>query len=794
MTINLPPHGTSLTTTFSRNNTTYSARGTDFQSSLNSQSNLNSITTDNNSNDTFDELNDNNSHNVLHELNLTTTENSGTTRSLSKQQKIQFFMNHHVKTIFIGLVALTLFKQNIKLITNRENAINHQGANSKISYYAVTIPPITKVIKNIPYYQFDSKKYWTLIKIKPSDSWMKYVSFFSITPYIGTYNVGSQNEKEYLANVNVSFNSILLKGNNPNIYQNKESIQLIYTFSTVFQKLLHDPKNNVYAYLLPGDQYDISNFTFMCRFEKIDNLTNSQKLRLAAAIKKNFNAFTFSDFPFQGKANGTTTHNNLSGYIFDHYSNSTQLKNTLEYYPKINTDYENNKIYINEFITKSKQYNSTHSPFKIYPYFYLRNNNHVVTNFYQLQESDSDCNALINDYNKNYYNSEIITIRNEAGSSLNYTSLKVLALNHVNSGYATTCNIQVYDVSTQKSLETFNSSSNLPSINSVNYPDTTYSVTQTKGIYEFDIDLTKTIYENTTQISVFERICYPPCTVEEESTTNSSYIKNSGPRYTSFKIITDNPEIPENSSVTDSQEIVNEKYVYTIQSNDSEYSLHKNFNVYSTMNLRVYDTTADGENISEDTTSGTTAPASEAPASEATASEAPASEAPASEATASEAPASEATASEAPASEATASEAPASEATASEAPASEATASEAPASEATASEAPASEATASEAPASEATASEAPASEATGEYIQPPGEYITDFINMDADEAKEIILNQYSNIVDQVWIVPSGSQVIQNYQLNRVRLYVNNLDDKIVQNVEAPGVPEINTV
>ena len=139
----------------------------------------------------------------------------------------------------------------------------------------------------------------------------------------------------------------------------------------------------------------------------------------------------------------------------------------------------------------------------------------MVTNFYQLVDSNSTCNALINDYNKNYYNSEIITIRNETNGSLLYDTLKVLVLNHVNSGYATTANIQVYGVASQRSLQTFNTTDDLPELSNKNYPTTSYSVKQNTGIYELNIDLTDSMYEDISQIAVFERVCYPPCTEEK---------------------------------------------------------------------------------------------------------------------------------------------------------------------------------------------------------------------------------------------------------------------------------------
>ena len=61
---------------------------------------------------------------------------------------------------------------------------------------------------------------------------------------------------------------------------------------------------------------------------------------------------------------------------------------------------------------------------------------------------------------------------------------------------------------------------------------------------------------------------------------------------------------------------------------------------------------------------------------------------------------------------------------------------------------------------------------------------------MDAQEAKEIILNEYDGIT-QLDIVPLNANVTKDFRTDRVRLFVN--DANIVQKVDAPGIPEIDT-
>ena len=487
-----------------------------------------------------------------------------------RDSKLLFYYRYHERSIFINLIVSTIFN----LIVNPDDTtINFQGANSKVRYFAVNILPISTIYKNIPYYNFPNHRYWTVINIKPRKVWTNNITFFSITPYIGQYdriNASPDEGREYvdyLANVNTAFNSILAKSNNATIFDddNTEEISIIYTFSHILQKVTNDPHNGVYSFLLPGI-FDRATFTFVARFQKKDE---SKKLSVLSHIS----AFTFSELPFK----------NTDFLQIDDNTNLL-LENELDMHPRKNTNYESNKTAIDQFISLAKSYdeNYTMLKYKIYPYFYLKNNNVVVTNAYQLINSNSDCNALINDYNKNYYNTEIIQLRDGNGN-LAVSSLKILAINHVSSMYATESNIQIYNVDTQKSIFTLETSTSLPLLSDKSYPSHTYDVEQTDTILERDIDLTDDIFNGVDQISIFERVSYPVSTFDD---VNQFYV-NSGPRYTSFSI--DNLYEEENSSLTDTVEYVeSNQSVYLIKSNNTDFSLSSNFNPYSTMNFRVY--------------------------------------------------------------------------------------------------------------------------------------------------------------------------------------------------------------
>jgi hypothetical protein len=481
-----------------------------------------------------------------------------------KYQKVSFYFKYNEPSIFINLVLSVIF--NLLLPDNRQ--INFQGANSSVTYFAVNIFPISSIYKNIPYYQYPNTDYWTLLTIDTTGSWSSQVRYFSITPYIGQYTENNV-EVDYLANCNASITSTLLKANNPGIFSsNKGKVYILYTFNRIFANQFHNPKNGKYAVLIPN-MITSSTFTFVSRFEKnnsINTINFTSKIR----------AYTFSQYPkflsqFQ-------TDSNIE------IATKEQVEDQLNSIPVIDSNYgltDGNTSNIDNFIAIVKTYNENDQlePLKIYPYFYLANNNTVVTNVYQLIESRSTCNALINDFNKNYYNSAAITIRDDNGDLL-FSKFTIIALNHVLSGYSTSTNIQIYNVETQKSIQTYYTSSDLPSLSESTSASDSYFVSQAQGVYTIEIDTQSSFFEGVNEIAFFERVGYPVAFRK-----NLSYV-NSGPRYSSFTYKENNPE--SNPSETDTKEDVEADNIYNIQTNDENYSLHLNYSPYSTLNFRVF--------------------------------------------------------------------------------------------------------------------------------------------------------------------------------------------------------------
>lgn len=479
-------------------------------------------------------------------------------------QKVSFYFKYNEPSIFINLVLSVIF--NLLLPDNRQ--INFQGANSSVTYFAINIFPISTIYKNIPYYQYPSTDFWTLLTIDTTGTWSNQVRYFSITPYIGRYTENGQTV-DYLANCNSSITSTLLKANNPGIFStNKGKVHILYTFNRIFANLFDNPREGKYAILIPN-MITNSTFTFVSRFEKNDSINT---INFTSRIR----AFTFSQYPKFLSQFQTESSIEIATKEF--------VQERLNSVPVINSNYglpNGNTTNVDNFLTIVKDYNENNqfTPLKIYPYFYLANNNTVVTDVYQLIDSNSDCNALINDYNKNYYNSAAITIRDGNGNLL-FSKFTIIALNHVLSGYATSVNIQIYNVETQKSIQTYYTSSDLPSLSESTSASDSYSVPQTQGVYTIEIDTTSSFFEGVNEIAFFERVGYPIAFKK-----NLSFV-NSGPRYTSFTYNVNNPDA--NPSETDSKLNVQSANIYNIQTNDPDFSLHLNYNPYSSLNFRVF--------------------------------------------------------------------------------------------------------------------------------------------------------------------------------------------------------------
>lgn len=475
------------------------------------------------------------------------------------ENQIIFFMRYNEPSIFINLIISVLFR----FFFSDNSEINFQGANSTVWYFSVNIFPITTIYKNIPYYTYPTTDYWTIIRIKTEGDWIDNVKFFSFTPYIGQY-IKDGKKTDYLTNCNTSITSTLIKTDHPNIFSKKrDTIKILYTFNRFFANIFHQPKKKQYAILLPN-MIDSSTFTIMTRFEKIKS---SNTINFSKSIRIN----TFSEYPYFIQRLSDKTNIDLVS--------PESLKKKLNQFPVLSSNYNKNKINIDRFLFMVQTYHKDYKPLKIYPYFYLSNQNKVVTNVYNLIDSNSECNALINDFNKNYYNSEKIKIRDENGNLL-YSKFIIIGLNHVLSGISTSNNIQVYNVENQKSIQTYETSDELPYLSDNLSPSSIYHVKQEQSIYTIEINTSVEWLKEVNEIAFFERVCYPVA-----FTQDNEYI-NSGPRYSSFTIDSSFPE--SNPSTDCSKEDVEKKNVYTIESNDPEFSLHLNYCKYSTLNFRVF--------------------------------------------------------------------------------------------------------------------------------------------------------------------------------------------------------------
>lgn len=73
--------------------------------------------------------------------------------------------------------------------------------------------------------------------------------------------------------------------------------------------------------------------------------------------------------------------------------------------------------------------------------------------------------------------------------------------------------------------------------------------------------------------------------------------------------------------------------------------------------------------------------------------------------------------------------------------------------------------------------------------VENESSFVTNFLEMNAQEAKEIIFTQYGDIITEVNIIPLNAIVTADFREDRVRLFVD--DANVVKKVNAPGIPEI---
>ena len=230
------------------------------------------------------------------------------------------------------------------------------------------------------------------------------------------------------------------------------------------------------------------------------------------------------------------------------------------------TDYETNKEEIDSFLLLASEYRKKFTPVKIYPYY--------KDPYY----TDKSKDIMFPELNKSIYITERIQLREYPSGDLFVPSCVVLAINHVKNGISSENKIYLYNISKKQIIDTFTTSNNFGPISS-----NVSNEKQRIGLFRKEIDFTK--YDSEiTEIVFVEKIQYPISKIKKEYEDDDNfYFQN---QYVSFDF---NPSYgTQNSSTSDTVDIVQKGATYHIKTNDPEFSLHANFSKYSTLNFRVY--------------------------------------------------------------------------------------------------------------------------------------------------------------------------------------------------------------
>ena len=444
--------------------------------------------------------------------------------------KLMFFWRYHQPTIFHKSDNLGTFFHQCE-----ETVLEIQDTDSCSCSFTVSISSLSTESN---FQKFSNRCHWTVMRMVTNPSWTDNIKSFSVTPYLYINGKSTHN--------NQSLSSEYIKVVQPSIFSRKdEIIQIFFTFDNFFARLLNDPKQNRYVFVLPFYENNPS-ISIILRFEK-------WKANSKLNLKNYVSVHSFSNLPY------FLSKNEMS------LDTETELK-PLNEASICYTDYETNKEDIDSFLLLASEYRKRFTPVKIYPYY--------KDPYYTNTSKD----IMFPELNKTIYITERIRLREYPSGDLLVPSCVVLAINHVKHGISSENKIYLYHISKKQIIDTFTTSNNFGPLSS----DMT-NEKQRIGLFRKEIDFTK--YDSEiTEIVFVEKIQYPILKIKKGYEDDDNfYFQN---QYVSFDF---NPSYEtQNSSTCDTVDIVQKGAIYNIKTNDQEFSLHANFSKYSTLNFRVY--------------------------------------------------------------------------------------------------------------------------------------------------------------------------------------------------------------
>jgi hypothetical protein len=401
------------------------------------------------------------------------------------------------------------------------NPYDYHGANIYNQYYLPVFNSITQYIDNIPIIKFNNCNEFILMEIQiPDDeNYLNDINIFNITPYFYTY----KNDEVVFASTDQTIEFFMNK-----IYPDR-IIKIIFTFSETIGNLYHD--DGYIISKLPSEYINDVTFTFLLRIGNIISNENQHHQQLSGQQQTHYTNTLLM--------NTTLTLNEMINNNINLYTSKTIIKTFPKVYDSI-LIYENNKtnknydrtllvsykyIYQNEM----NYYKNNKDNIEIKTYLFKQNLTnpevkYAFQSFYEAISVKPFMNLQGNNTGENYYNSDIIHLNDYK----NKNKIIILACNQLKFGYGLTSNIQIYDMNGFNVIDDgfYDTSPQIPSINSINYPYLSSSNNNNNSnhnnvnigdlnnkyplIHKKDIDVNNLLSHNINDIFIIERVCYNP--------------------------------------------------------------------------------------------------------------------------------------------------------------------------------------------------------------------------------------------------------------------------------------------
>ncbi len=344
---------------------------------------------------------------------------------------------------------------------------NNYGANTTVTYHTPFFWGVSTVVSKVPVIQKMNPDDYILITITIPD--LQNFNLFNITPYFFEYN-----KENVFASTDetIPFFTNIQKGTVHKICITS-SLQIADEFS----------KKNYIISRLPVDMLSRSSFTLLFR------LGITEKSLISTETISNFVSCiyykSFCPVNTQGYYTSSIIKNSRTPISSSIVCDLTEFDRRKLYYEYRGFTQHKSFPYLSNFYKINYAMKHVYDAIRVKPYAKLHADNSL----------------------ESYYNSDPINL-----TDIQY--IYIVALNHNKLGVALTSNIQIYDFSNLKSLQTFLTSPDLPSFTHKNYPFVSKNDLPEIQVIKLNI---KKHYNDITKLLIVERICYNPISFQRPS-------------------------------------------------------------------------------------------------------------------------------------------------------------------------------------------------------------------------------------------------------------------------------------